>query len=516
MGKKGKDRKKGKGAEKTHAKTEKKLSNRLKKELKNLGEDDIENIVAQIEKEEKQRLQVTEIQLEQPPSRRLNFSFLSHPVKDQLILYGGEYFNGQKTFIYGDLFFFNIQNNTWMLVKAPAGPPPRCGHQMVATSANKGELWLFGGEYASPTQSQFYHYRDLWVYHIANKQWEKIASVDGPSARSGHRMVLVKKQIFVFGGFHDNLKDYKYFNDVYTFNLETYKWKKLEPVGTPPAPRSGCCMVSLLDGKILIYGGYSKEKIKKDVDAGKVYTDAFLLGLDKHDPTQTKYKWQQIKIGGQSFSPRCSMPVVSSVNNLSAYCYGGVFDIEEDEENISGNFFNDFYMLDLEKLVWHSVVLNRKSIKENKPRRKLNKNEEDIDDENVSEVEETMKSTTISDDGVFKVTIGPSTASKDNAEKDTVEKIHNLFQPSSRMNCGLAINHGVLYLYGGMFEDGDKQYTFNDLYSIDLKKLDEWKTIINDDSTKMEWLGSDSESDNSESEESEEDNSDSESDMDTT
>jgi len=33
-----------------------------------------------------------------------------------------------------------------------------------------------------------------------------------------------------------------------------------------------------------------------------------------------------------------------------AYFFGGVFDAEEDEESISGNFFNDLYCLDLEKL----------------------------------------------------------------------------------------------------------------------------------------------------------------------
>lgn len=38
MGKKDKNKKKGKGAEKTQAKTEKKLTNKLKKELKDLGE----------------------------------------------------------------------------------------------------------------------------------------------------------------------------------------------------------------------------------------------------------------------------------------------------------------------------------------------------------------------------------------------------------------------------------------------------------------------------------------------
>lgn len=182
--------------------------------------------------------------------------------------------------MYNDLFFYNILRNEWTVIKAPGAPPPRCGHQMVAISASKGQLWVFGGEFASPTQSQFYHYRDLWVYQIANKKWEKIMAPGGPSARSGHRMVHNKKQLFVFGGFHDNLRDYKYFNDVHCFNLETYKWVKIEASGTPPAPRSGCNMIALNDGKILIYGGYSKERIKKDVDKGHVYNDMFILSPD--------------------------------------------------------------------------------------------------------------------------------------------------------------------------------------------------------------------------------------------
>lgn len=57
-------------------------------------------------------------------------------------------------------------------------------------------------------------------------------ALNGPSSRSGHRMVHMKKQLIVFGGFHDNLRhDYKYFNDVHIFDLETYMWRKIEPIG---------------------------------------------------------------------------------------------------------------------------------------------------------------------------------------------------------------------------------------------------------------------------------------------
>lgn len=44
-------------------------------------------------------------------------------------------------------------------------------------------------------------------------------------------MVCSRKHLVVFGGFHDNLRDYKYFNDVYAFDLENYVWKKIVPTG---------------------------------------------------------------------------------------------------------------------------------------------------------------------------------------------------------------------------------------------------------------------------------------------
>lgn len=48
-------------------------------------------------------------------------------------------------------------------------------------------------------------------------------------------------------------------------------------------------MIALSDGKIIISGGYSKERVKKDVDKGTVHTDMYLLspeskfvGLDNY------------------------------------------------------------------------------------------------------------------------------------------------------------------------------------------------------------------------------------------
>ena len=52
-----------------------------------------------------------------------------------------------------------------------------------------------------------------------------------PSARSGHRMVYVQKQLVVFGGFHDNLQNFQYFNDLHALDLEKRQWRRLEVSG---------------------------------------------------------------------------------------------------------------------------------------------------------------------------------------------------------------------------------------------------------------------------------------------
>ena len=101
MGKKGKREKKGKGAEKTAAKMERKVSRRAKKE-----EEDLEALIAEFQTLDAKKTQVIETSCP-PPSPRLNGSLSAHPEKDELILFGGEYFNGQKV-TYTSIFFFFI------------------------------------------------------------------------------------------------------------------------------------------------------------------------------------------------------------------------------------------------------------------------------------------------------------------------------------------------------------------------------------------------------------------------
>ncbi|XP_070356393.1 kelch domain-containing protein 4 isoform X1 [Equus asinus] len=488
MGKKGKKEKKGRGAEKTAAKMEKKVSKRSRKE-----EEDLEALIAHFQTLDAKKTQVVETPCP-PPSPRLNASLSAHPEKDELILFGGEYFNGQKTLLYNELYIYNIRKDSWTRVEIPSAPPRRCAHQAVVVPQGGGQVWIFGGEFASPDGEQFYHYKDLWVLHLATRTWEQVRSPGGPSGRSGHRMVAWKRQLILFGGFHESTRDYIYYNDVYAFNLDTFTWSKLSPSGTGPTPRSGCQMTVTPQGSIVIYGGYSKQRVKKDVDRGTQHADMFLLKSEEGG--EGRWTWTRINPSGAKPSPRSGFSVAVAPNHQTLL-FGGVCD-EEEEESLQGDFLNDLYFYDAAKNRWFAGQLKGPKLEKRKRRRGKK-----VEPEGADKQESGGASTqaplevvreVVAEDGtvvtIKQVLPAPSPAGRpqsdeedgpDEAESPTIE-------PSPRSNAMLAVKHGRLYLYGGMFEAGDRQVTLSDLYCLDLHKMEEWTALVEMDPETQEWL----------------------------
>ncbi|KAM5262628.1 kelch domain-containing protein 4 [Ctenodactylus gundi] len=501
MGKKGKKEKKGRGAEKTAAKMEKKVSKRSRKE-----EEDLEALIAHFQTLDARKTQVTETPCP-PPSARLNASLSVHPEKDELILFGGEYFNGQKTLLYNELYIYNIRKETWTKVDIPGPPPRRCAHQAVVVPQGGGQLWVFGGEFASPDGEQFYHYKDLWVLHLATKTWEQVKSAGAPSGRSGHRMVALKRQLILFGGFHESTRDYIYYNDVYAFSLDTLTWSKLCPSGTGPTPRSGCLMAVTPQGSILIYGGYSKQRVKKDVDRGTHHCDMFLLTSE--DREEGKWVWTRINPSGAKPSPRCGFSVAVAPSHQTLL-FGGVCDKEE-EESLEGVFFNDLYFYDATKNRWFAGQL--KGPKSEKKKRRRGKTEEcsraceqEHGEASTPAPLEVVKEVVTEEGTVVTIkqvlTTTGLTGQPPSKDEDVAWEVHGpRVEPCPRSSTMLAVKHGLLFVYGGMFEAGDRQVTLNDLYCLDLHKMEEWKALVEMDPKTQEWLeetDSDEDSDSAE------------------
>ncbi|GJP32136.1 hypothetical protein CLOM_g16664 [Closterium sp. NIES-68] len=350
MGKKGKG-KPGKGKEKTERKTAKAEAKKQRREEKQVDEeDDVDAILAKIAAEEAKKKEVHVDEGVPPPSPRCNATMVVNPLKDtELVIFGGEFYNGDKTHVYGDLYRFNADKATWRLVSSPNSPPPRSGHHAVAW---KNFVFVFGGEFTSPNQERFHHFKDLWRLDLSTNQWEQLSLKGAPSPRSGHRMVLYKQRILLFGGFYDNLRDVRYFNDLHVLDLTDMKWAEVKPKpgAAWPSPRSAFQFAAHQD-EVFLYGGYFKDHAKDadGTDRGVVLSDLWLL-----DPRS--FEWNKVKRLGSPPSARAGFSL--AVHRSRAILFGGVVDTEEKGGDVlRSTFLDDMFAFQMDARRWFPLLL---------------------------------------------------------------------------------------------------------------------------------------------------------------
>lgn len=82
-----------------------------------------------------------------------------------------------------------------------------------------------------------------------------------------------------------------------------------------------------------------------------------MVTVAEHDVTGQKWKWSQVKLGGAKYSARCGVAATVAPGGR-AYTFGGVFDMEDneedDDEDADGVFYNDLLCLDIEKQVFRT------------------------------------------------------------------------------------------------------------------------------------------------------------------
>eukprot|EP01114_Cavostelium_apophysatum_P014170 TRINITY_DN3605_c0_g1_i1.p1 TRINITY_DN3605_c0_g1~~TRINITY_DN3605_c0_g1_i1.p1 ORF type:complete len:710 (-),score=276.59 TRINITY_DN3605_c0_g1_i1:42-2171(-) len=549
MGKHDKKKKKkdpekvAKKAEKKELKTEKNAKKKMQKLRKNGDDDDeedIEKMIAKFKALDAAQVAVTEEPSENP-SPRAHSTFIVNPLKEnEMILFGGEFYNGDLTFVYNDLFRYNVEKNEWKKYSSPNTPPPRCSHQAAIF---KNYMYVFGGEFTSPSQNQFYHYKDLWRLNLDNFVWEQLNLKGGPSARSGHRMIVWKHKLIVVGGFYDTLSEIKYYNDVHMLDLDNNKWQKVEYKFSDslPRPRSGFVM-GLHENTLFMYGGYSKEKKSSSKYAeaeGVTHTDMWAMNLANANPS-----WEKQKRSGIPPSERSGMAF--AVDKRRLIVFGGVAD-EETETTIKSVFYNDMYLFQMDSKRWFTLKLHQKKEKAPKQKKskqkqpqpakqaptKESKQEEGADEDNADNTEyeiedyyedEEGEKSTETKDGQPQLTSSASsetpaspaltpafapvqtTTSSADAEKEAKELARakereeqsKLF-PSARINASMLVVKNNLYIYGGMFEQGEKEIALNDLHVLNLHKLDGFQSLIQP--TIAQWLGEESDDDDEDDEE---------------
>ncbi|KDQ52303.1 hypothetical protein JAAARDRAFT_198471 [Jaapia argillacea MUCL 33604] len=471
--------KKAKAAQKVERKEKKKVGKSKRPEDED-SDDDLESVLDKLRREWEAAHKVTEELVEGPPSRRANATLTPCPSGNYLWSIGGEFFSEDgRAYFYNDVFRYSPEKDEWRKFVSPNCPGPRSAHAVVASPAGGGKLWLFGGEFSSLHQTTFHHYRDLWSFDITTHTWERVDTKVRPSARSGHRMAMWKHYIVLFGGFYDPGITTRYQNDLWLFDTQEYKWKQLEGKEGErwPSPRSGFSFLPTPDG-IILHGGYCKEYVKGKRPVGVMLEDTWFLKLAINTPsdpnstpapqtkTKTKekekdyaaitFKWEKRKKVGYAPSLRSGCTMGYWVSKGMGVMFGGVTDEDTSEEVLESVFWNDMYGYQVAgNGRWVSLSLKQPKKKVGQGRNKKKKQPGRPDPERDSEDE------------------GSDTGKKvEELEVDPDDP--NFTVPLPRYNAMLAVLRNTLYIYGGIYERGSREYTLDDFYALSLDKMDKF------------------------------------------
>ncbi|KAN0063285.1 Kelch repeat-containing protein 3 [Thecaphora frezii] len=533
-------------------------ANTKKKGVKNDldDEEDLDLLLARYREKWEAEHAVNEEKIGGPPSRRANATLTPCPLGNDLYLFGGEYFDGERVAFYQDMYRFIPERNEWRSYSSQNQPGPRSAHQVAATPSQGGMLWLFGGEFSGARQNAFHHYRDLWAFSIESKAWERIDTKVRPSARSGHRMTFWKHYLVLFGGFIDTGVKTQYLNDLWVFDTQnTFKWTEIKQNDLRrPTPRSGFSFLACPDG-IVLHGGYCKKYVKGQRTQGVALEDTWFLKMDED---LKNLDWVKRRKVGYVPSARSGCTMALWQTKSMGVLFGGVTDTEADEESMESTFHKDLFGYQLPGTGrWISLNLKRPKKMGGGNRRKKQKqqqqqqereqrqreaeeeaqrrreeddddyshdedddkdDEDDEDDEGRSRPSKNGAGDKPAEDGPTKEAASPTPSASASAlgtaaaaapapaaEMDDDPDDPEKTRPLERYNTMLAVQRNILYLYGGIYESGNREYTLDDFYTLDLAKLEKFNCLKECPIDALEWNESEDEDDSDDDEDDEDD-----------
>jgi Galactose oxidase, central domain len=139
--------------ERVAAKQSKKSAQKEKKakakgrDVDNDAEDvDLDAILAAYAQEQARFLRVTEVSSGSLLPRSSCTLIASPANRNELMVFGGEYFDGTVATFYNSLFVYLIDRGEWREITSPNSPLPRSGHAWCR-GGNTGGIYLFGGKH---------------------------------------------------------------------------------------------------------------------------------------------------------------------------------------------------------------------------------------------------------------------------------------------------------------------------------------------------------------------------------
>ncbi len=200
------------------------------------------------------------------PSARLGATGVHDPVRDQLLLFGGDDAATAVAAdcgfvdmnILGDLWIYDFDCAVWSQVPIAGGPGAR-ERSSAAYDSARDRMLVFGGRYREQS-GPYTLYNDVWAFDLTSMVWELLAtSGDAPSPRfdTSAEYSVVDDALVVFGGNSGpSSLSVAPESDLAVLDLATLVWSK--PATSSPKPSARLKHASAYDAAdnaLYVFGG---------------------------------------------------------------------------------------------------------------------------------------------------------------------------------------------------------------------------------------------------------------------
>jgi len=236
-----------------------------------------------------------------------------------MYIYGGDEppINSQSFgTIRNDMFRYNIDNGDWEIVSAP--------NLTLKSSTEHGSvlvdnIWYHIGGYQDRGYTM-----DIYSFNLDTNEYKRVENTNTITYRSSDCSLYHNRQIYVYGGWNGS----KTHDEFYKFDIDTRIWTRIDNVGDCPGVRRAYSAANHLDDLLILCGFNGTENCPSDLYAFDTRTEI----------------WRMIPTTGEKPIPRSRAKMTLVHNKLSIF--GGWDRI---------NHFNDFYELDLNTYVWTKI-----------------------------------------------------------------------------------------------------------------------------------------------------------------
>ncbi|KAK9054443.1 hypothetical protein SSX86_025521 [Deinandra increscens subsp. villosa] len=228
---------------------------------------------------------------------------------------------GKRVFIFGgcgksfdtlveeyfdDLYILNTETMVWKRVATTGIPPSKRNSHTCVSWTNK--IIVIGGE-----DTQNYYLSDIQMLDTDTLTWTKlVTNGEMLPPRAGHTTIALGKNLFVFGGFTDAEDLY---DDLYMFDLESFKWTKVMTVGVGPSARFSMAGSTLhpQHGGVLIFMGGCNKSLEALDDMFYLHTGVVVENERDERKLEKLSLRKQLRLKSQeqqTVNPVCDSPMI--------------------------------------------------------------------------------------------------------------------------------------------------------------------------------------------------------------